>query len=387
MTRLNPTLEWRTLFEGVLGIPFSDGNQVDVLRNGVEIFPAMLDAIAAAEQRIDFLTYVYWKGDIARRFAEALAAKARQGIKVNVLLDSFGAQYMPDELTDVMSEAGAAIRWFRPLSNLKPWRNDNRTHRKILVVDGKVGFTGGVGIAEEWEGDARSPAEWRDTHFRIRGPAVYGLQGGFLANWTETNRPLPEAFDDIPELSPAGDTPVQVVRANSTIGWSDIATLDQLLITRARRRLRIASAYFVPDELTLRYLYSAARRGVEVTVMMPGPHMDSRLSQLASEDVFDTLLEAGVNLQSYQRTMLHTKVITVDHEITYIGSANFNQRSMRKDEEIALIVLDEAITATLDGHYDDDLKHCETLRAGRWRQRPVWQRLLETLSKPLRPQV
>jgi len=377
----------RRIFEGVMGIPFTDGNRIDVLRNGDEIFPAMLAAVEQAEQRIDFLTYIYWSGDIARRFAQALADRARAGVRVNVLLDSVGAMSMARELIDLMIDAGADVRWFRPLSTWKFWRNDNRTHRKVLVVDGQVGFTGGVGIAAEWQGDARNANEWRDTHFRIQGPAVWGLQGAFFANWTETGRPLPEAFDRIHALERAGPTAIQVVRATSTLGWSDVATLLQLIITTARQRLRIASAYFVPDPVTLRYLCEAARRGVEVSVMLPGQHMDSRLSQLASEDIFRELLDSGVAIHRYQRSMLHTKTITLDGCLTCIGSANFNQRSMCRDEEIALIVLDEQCTAVLDEYYDDDLELCTALQLGRWRKRTGLRRLLEKLIQPLRPQL
>lgn len=378
---------WRSTLEGVLGIPFSAGNRIDVLRNGDEIFPAMLKAVAEAQERIDFLTFVYWKGSIAQRFAHALADKARAGVRVNVLLDSIGASKMADELLTLMQNAGVDVQWFRPLKTWKIWQSDNRTHRKILVIDGKLGFTGGVGIAKEWEGDARNAREWRDSHFRIQGPAVHGLQGAFYGNWAETGRPVHETGDAIPCLEPQGDAWVQIIHTTASIGWSDIATLQRLLVIQARHHVRIATAYFVPDEDTLHVLCDAAKRGVRVEIMMPGPYTDERVSQLAGEDTFKPLLEAGVQLFSYQKTMLHAKVITVDNLLACIGSANFNQRSMRKDDEIALVILDKAITAILDGHYSEDLQACEHLDSKKWNNRGLLQRFGESTLRLFKSQM
>jgi cardiolipin synthase len=383
----NDQQRWRSTLEGVLGIPFSAGNRIDVLRNGEQIFPAMLKAIAEAKERIDFLTFVYWKGSIAQRFAHALADKARTGVQVNVLLDSIGANKMADELLTLMRDAGVDVQWFRPLVTWKIWQSDNRTHRKILVIDGKLGFTGGVGIAEEWEGNARNPGEWRDTHFRIQGPAVYGLQGAFFGNWAETGRPVHIPGDAIPSLQPQGDACVQIIHTTASIGWSDIATLQRLLVIQARHHVRIATAYFVPDEDTIDVLCKAAKRGVKVQIMMPGPYTDERMSQLAGEKTFRPLLEAGVQLWSYQKTMLHTKIISVDNLLACIGSANFNQRSMRKDDEIALVILNKDITAILDQHYSEDLRACEGIDLNTWRKRNPFQRLGETTMRLFKSQM
>lgn len=374
------------VLDGVLGIPFTDGNRVEVLRNGVEIFPPMLEAIEAAEYRIELLTFVYWQGDIARKFAEALARKASEGVTVRVLLDAFGASEMRQDLLDRMKAAGVDVRWFRPKARWKIWEVDNRTHRKVLVVDGRVGFTGGVGIAEEWEGDANNPDEWRDTHFRFTGPAVNGLQGAFYSNWAETGERIFDPVEHMPVAERAGDVRVQIVRATASTGWSDIASLQQLLISMASQRLRIASAYFVPDEDTIDNLCAAVARGVVVEIMMPGAHTDQRVSQLAGEAGFEALLEGGVTLWKYEQTMLHTKVITLDGGVACIGSANFNQRSMRKDDEIAVTVLDRNLVATLDRHFDEDLAHCQRVRAEDWHRRSWWQRALEVVASPFRSQ-
>ncbi|MEE4376458.1 MAG: phospholipase D-like domain-containing protein [Candidatus Competibacteraceae bacterium] len=378
---------WRGPLEGILGIPFSAGNRVDVLHNGDEIFPAMLEAITQARERIDFLTFVYWSGAIAQRFAQTLADKAADGVVVNVLLDSFGAKKMSEEQVDLMRSAGVNVQWFRPLAKWRLWQTDNRTHRKVLIVDGKLGFTGGVGIAAEWEGDARNPTEWRDTHFRIQGPAVYALQGAFLGNWAETGQPVHKAGDTTRMLEPQGDVWIQLIRTTASIGWSDIATLLRVLIVEARHHIRITTAYFVPDEDTLLVLCAAAARGVTVEVMMPGPHSDARISQLAGEDEFRQLLDAGVRLWSYQRTMLHTKVITVDGLLACVGSANFNQRSMRKDDEISVVMLSREITALLDRHFMEDQTACEPIRPEDWQKRGWIQRALESVSKLIKSQV
>lgn len=375
----------RTL-EGVLGFRFTCGNQVDVLRNGDEIFPAMLEAIAGARHRIELLTFVYWTGDIAERFASALAERAQAGVVVRVILDAVGASDMPASLLERMRRAGVTIQWFRPLTRWRIWEMDNRTHRKVLIIDGLVGFTGGVGIAREWEGDARNQHEWRDTHFRITGPAVEGLQGAFYGNWAETGQPIYDPAMTLPEPPKLGDAGIQVIRTTASTGWSDIASLIVLLIHLAKRRLRISSAYFVPDEHTIASLCRAVELGVNVDIMMPGPFADHRVSQLAGEDGFQPLLEGGVRLWKYQRSMLHTKVMTIDGTVACIGSANFNQRSMRKDDEVALVLLDANVVAELDRHFEEDLRLCEQVSLDQWRRRGLRQRLMEVVAAPFKPQ-
>lgn len=376
----------RRNLEGVLGIPFFTDNAVEVLRNGREIFPAMLAAVEQATERIEFLTFVYWRGEIAERFARALAERAEAGVSVRVLLDAVGGRPIDDELVEQMRAAGVELQWFRPLKRWKVWEIDNRTHRKILIVDGRVGFTGGVGIAAEWEGDARNANEWRDNHFRIRGPAVQGLQGAFYGNWTEAGQRLVEPMNCVPEPEAAGSMPVQIIRATAASGWSDIATLLELLICAARERLVVATAYFVPDEETIGNLRKAVERGVEVDIIMPGQYSDERVSQLAGEAEFRPLLEAGVRLWYYQHSMYHAKFIVVDGEVACIGSANFNQRSLRKDEEVAAVVLDQALAGTLMAQFSDDLEHCRRIDADAWRQRGLWQRSLESLARWFKPQ-
>src|SRR4051794_32893380 len=254
---------FRRALEALLGIPATQGNQVDVLRNGDRIFPAMFEAIEAATSTIDFLTFVYWEGSIGEELAELLAAKAKAGVRVRVILDALGALSMNRGLVERMSVAGAQVEWFRPVNKLKFWEANRRSHRKVLICDEDVAFTGGIGIADEWRGDARLPGEWRDTHFRVRGPAVDGLRAAFVQNWAETGRPLfDDGVDRFPVQPKAGSSCVQVVRGAAQTGWSDVATLLRSLLALARERVRITTAYFVPDDATCRLLAETARRGV-----------------------------------------------------------------------------------------------------------------------------
>lgn len=364
----------------LMGIPFSAGNRVDVLRNGVEIFPAMLSAIHAATESIEFLTFVYWSGEIAERFAHALSERAAAGVATRVLLDAVGAAPMRRSLIRHMREAGVELKWFRPL-NWRLWRNAHRTHRKILVCDREVGFTGGVGIAEEWEGDAEDERHWRDTHVRVRGPAVAGLRAGFISNWIEDGASWDATREQSVDVTPRGDAAVQVVRSTSSHGWSEIATLHRSAIMLARRTLDIASAYFVPDAETVRLLVDAVSRGVQVRVITVGDNSDERLSRLAGDDRIEGLLRGGVRLFRFAPTMMHAKIILVDRAVAIVGSANLNQRSMRKDDELCMSVLDPEVLDTLTTQYGEDLDRCVELTLANWRRRPWWRRFAETLSR------
>jgi cardiolipin synthase len=374
------------LLEQATGQPFIGGNHVRVLQNGSEIFPPMLDAIRRAEHRIDFATYVYWTGDIARAFATALSARARSGVRVRVLLDSFGAKRMRSQLLEQMTRAGVQIRWFRPLSKLRPWRNDKRTHRKLLICDDTVGFTGGVGIADEWKGNARNPSEWRDTHVAIRGPAINGLRAAFVDNWNEAGE---WEFDErvARPAARAGNIPVQVVRASTTIGWTDTANLLRGLISISKRQLRLVTAYFNPDKTLVEQLLAANRRGVDIRILVPGPHCDSRLSQLAGFESMQRLMAAGIRVWMYQRTMLHAKVITVDSNVAMIGSANLNFRSMNKDEECCVVMLSGDIAQELDDRFDDDCRDAEEQLADDWKSRSRFLRLQERCARLIKEQV
>jgi cardiolipin synthase len=254
-----------------------------------------------------------------------------------------------------------------------------------MIVDEAVGFTGGVGIADEWLGNADNERHWRDTHFRITGPAVDGLRAAFLDNWSETDPELfDESVDRFPDQPKPGHSVVQCVRGASETGNSDIYTLFRTLLQLAENRVRIATAYFVPDEEIVRCLSAAAERGVAVELLLPGPHADKRFVQMASADTFTPLFEAGVDIFLFQPSMLHAKIMTVDGIVANVGSANVNGRSTERDEEINVVAIDPFLTAFLDRHFDEDLARSERVRPGRWEERSVWQRVVETATRPFR---
>ncbi|MFJ4753510.1 phosphatidylserine/phosphatidylglycerophosphate/cardiolipin synthase family protein [Streptomyces sp. NPDC088763] len=374
----------RRRLERLIGVAATEGNTLVPLRNGDEIFPAMLGAIRAAEHTIDMMTFVYWKGQIARDFAVALADRARAGVRVRLLLDGFGAKEIEGRLLELMSSAGVQIAWFRKPVWLSPFKQNHRCHRKALVVDEHTAFTGGVGIAEEWCGDARSPSEWRDTHVQVRGPAVDGIAAAFAQNWAECHEELFDERDRFTEHPQEGSSVVQVVRGSASIGWQDMQTLIRVMLTSAEERFRLATAYFAPDDYFVDLLCRTAERGVSVEILLPGPHTDQRACQLAGQQHYTRLLEAGVHIRQYQPTMMHAKIITVDSVAALIGSTNFNRRSMDHDEEVMLAVLDEDFTATLDQDFEADLEKSVEIDLRRWRRRAAVQRAKEAAVTPIR---
>ncbi|MFF7356716.1 MULTISPECIES: phospholipase D-like domain-containing protein [Streptomyces] len=373
----------RRRLERLIGVAATEGNDLVPLRNGDEIFPAMLRAIHSSRYTIDMMTFVYWRGQIARDFAFALADRARAGVRVRLLLDGFGAKEIEQQLLDLMCTAGVQVAWFRKPVWLSPFKQNHRCHRKALVVDEHTAFTGGVGIAEEWCGDARNPAEWRDTHVQVRGPAVDGIAAAFAQNWAECHDELYDDRDRFIEHPQAGSSVVQVVRGSASIGWQDMQTLIRVMLTSAEERFRLATAYFAPDTYFIDLLCQTARRGVRVEILLPGPHTDQRACQLAGQHHYTRLLEAGVHVRQYQPTMMHAKIITVDSVAALIGSTNFNRRSMDHDEEVMLAVLDETFTAELDRDYDADLLRSVDIDLTRWRRRKLLQRVEEAAVTPI----
>ena len=380
MTTVEDVTRYRVAFECLLGVPATEGNQVDVLRNGDEAFPAMLDAIRSASSTVDLTTFGHWEGTVGREFTDALVDRARAGVRVRVLLDAYGTRHLDRALIGRLSDAGAMVEWFRPLSNWRITQSTHRGHRKLLVCDNRLAFTGGIGIGDRWRGDAAEPTQWRDTGVRVQGPAVNGLRGAFLNNWAETRRPLyDEGVDPFPEQPQPGSSAVQVVRGEAETGWGDLSTLVRAVVGLARRRLRISASYFVPDANARALLCAAAERGVSVELIRPGPYMSSQLSKLVSDAQCRHLLEGGVHIWSYQPTVLQAKVMTVDGVMASVGTATFNSRSLTLDDEVNVVMFDPDVVRTLDAHLDDDLARSEPVELEEWRRRSFGRRSAEAV--------
>jgi cardiolipin synthase A/B len=371
--------------EALTGAPVSYGNDVELLVNGDNIFPAFLETIKGAEHTINLLTYVYWTGDIAHEVANALCSKASAGVTCNVLLDALGALKMDAGLISKMEEAGVNVHRFRPVKPYAIRRVANRTHRKILVADGNIGMTGGVGIAEEWTGNAQDPDHWRDTHVRVRGPVVRGLQGAFAENWLEATGEVLAGDTYLPELGPVdGGGAMQVMRSSAGVGDTDAEALYYLAVASARRSLDLTSAYFAPRPAFTEALVAAAQRGAEVRVLVPGPYIDKRVVRSAGRSSYGRLLEGGVRVFEYQPTMLHAKALVIDGVWSSVGSVNFDNRSFQLNDETTLTVWSREFARELLDVFESDIEQSEEIELEAWSKRPLAQRAREESSRLLR---
>ncbi|NNE21287.1 MAG: cardiolipin synthase [Rhizobiales bacterium] len=375
--------DFQQVLQHFLGPPMSEGNRIEVLENGIEIFPAMLKAIRGARKTINFETYIYWSGNIAEQFAEALAERARSGIEVRVLLDWVGSAKMDTTLIKAMEDAGISVARYQPPRWNRLDRFNSRTHRKLMIVDGRVGFTGGVGIGDVWTGDAQDPQHWRDLHFLVEGPVVAQLQAGFLDNWLETKQEVLIGDDYFPRSEPVGATLAQNFISSPDEGSQSVQLLYLLAIAGARDRIRISTPYFVPDEITLKTMVDAAGRGVSIKVIIPGPHIDSELTRWSSRARWGELLEAGIEIHRYQPTMYHSKMMLVDGLLASVGSTNFDNRSFKLNDESNLNILDKNFVADLEAVFDKDLSRSERVTLEAWRARPMTERFWEQLHELL----
>ncbi len=370
----------------LLGPALLEGNRVETLLNGDEIFPAMLAAIRGARKTITFETYIYWSGDVGRQFADALAERARNGVKVHILIDWLGSQKMDEALLDEMRQAGAQIAKYHALRWYDLDRLNNRTHRKLLVVDGRVGFTGGVGIADEWNGHAQDPDHWRDTHYHMEGPAVAQMQGAFVDNWTKVSGRVLQGVDYFPPLANAGKQVAQVFRSSPEGGAESMELMYLLAIASATRSIDLAMAYFVPDELSVATLEAAMHRGVRVRIIMPGAHTDAALVRRASRALWGRVLAAGAEIYEFQPTMYHCKVFVVDGLWTSVGSTNFDTRSFRLNDEANLNVYDATFAERQRVDFERDLERARRITFEQWAARPWHEKTWERIASLLRLQ-
>jgi cardiolipin synthase len=371
----------------MLGPAIVDGNSVRNLENGARIFPEMLSAIRGAQHSITFESYIYWSGDIGKRFAEALEERARAGVPVKVLVDWAGSQQLDDELVEEMKAAGIEVRFYHPLRWYNLARMNNRTHRKLLVVDGRVGFTGGVGIADPWDGDAGDAAHWRDSHYRLEGPAVAQMQAAFMDNWIKTTGKVLQGPEYFPRLEPAGTALAQVFTSSPSGGGDSMQLMYLLSVTAAQERIDLSAAYFVPDELTRRALRQALARGVKIRIIVPGANTDVEVARRASRASWGELLQAGAEIYEYQPAMFHCKMMLVDSRLASVGSTNFDNRSFRLNDEANLNVYDPAFVQEQEAVFEADLKKSRRIGYEQWKQRPKLEQVMEQVSSFLSSQL
>lgn len=379
--------EFKRALSSLLGPQMVEGNSVQTLLNGDQIFPSMLAAIRSAKSTITFETYIYWSGSVGREFVAALDERARAGVRVHVLLDWVGSLKMDQSLLDEMRNAGIEVERFHKPS----WNNwnklNNRTHRKLLVVDGRIGFTGGVGIADQWRGQARNPEEWRDSHFRVEGPVVAQMQSVFLDNWMRAKGVVLHGDAYFPALKPVGQLSAQMFSSSPSGGSETMQLMYQLAITASKRSIDLANSYFVPDELTTQTLVEAARRGVKVRVILPSGHIDSEVVRKASRASWGPMLEAGIEIAEFQPTMFHVKSLVVDGVFSSVGSTNFDNRSFRLNDEANLNVLNAEFGATQQRVFDQDWAQSRRITLAQWQDRPWREKGLEQLATLLSSQL
>ncbi len=368
----------------VLGSHAIPGNRIELFENGEEIYPAMLAAIEAAEKTVTFETYEYWGEEVGGDFAEALAAAAERGVRVHAIFDFIGSTQAGREKFERMEEAGVeVIRWREP-SWYQMARFNHRTHRKLLIVDGNVGFTGGANIADAWKGSPETGG-YRDNHYRIDGPAVAHLQGSFLENWLNATSRLLYTEDYFPELAPVGDLEIKVVNSSPREGTHRIRAMMLLAFAAAGDHIRIATPYFYPDNMVLDALLDARERGVEVTLMLAGEELDKGWVHQASMNRWGKLLEAGVKIHEYEPSMYHAKLYIVDDLWVSVGSANLDNRSFRINDETNIVVMDRDFATMMVDQFERDLEDSVAYDLDTWKDRPRLRRLKGWLTMTFGP--
>ncbi|MHB8386289.1 MAG: phospholipase D-like domain-containing protein [Metallibacterium sp.] len=371
----------------LLGPAIVAGNRITTLQNGDEIFPAMLEAIRRAQRTITFETYIYWSGTIGEQFADALIERARAGIKTHVMLDWLGSKKMESQLLGKMMDSEIEVERYHALRWYSLGKMNNRTHRKVLIVDGTTGFTGGVGIADQWTGHAQDPKHWRDMHFRVEGPVVAQMQAAFLDNWIKTTGSVLHGDAYFPALTARGEQEMHLFTSSPAGGSASMRLMYLTAITAAEQTIDIESAYFVPDMLMSEELIRARARGVRIRILLPGPHIDSEAVRIASKRAWGPLLDCGVEVHEYEPTMLHCKMLIFDQHLVSVGSTNFDMRSFELNDEASLNVYDSKFARQMTAVFEQDLKLSTPYTIQRWRNRSWKQRVAEVVVVPITSQL
>lgn len=371
----------------LLGPPFLPGNEVKVLTNGDEIFAAMLKGIKSAKSNINFETFIYWNDSIGKEFASALSERAKAGVKVHVLLDWLGSVKMDQKELDMMAAAGVQIqRYHKPHWSHLPHLN-NRTHRKLLIIDGKLGFTGGVGIADQWRGNARNPDEWRDSHFQVSGPVVAQIQAVFMDNWIKAQGKVLHDEQYFPALKSTGKMEAQMFSSSPSGGSDSMQLMYLMAISAAKHSIDLSIAYFVPDELALEALIAASKRGVKIRIITPGKYIDTETVRKASRENWGALLKANIQIAEYQPTMYHCKILIVDNLLVSVGSTNFDNRSFRLNDEANLNVINAEFADEQAKIFNKDWANSKLITYAAWKNRPLIDKILEKFAILLKPQL
>jgi cardiolipin synthase A/B len=352
-----------------LGTEMVPGNRAALLKDGPEIFPRMLEVIAAARESINLEVYIFTEDETGTRFARALAERARAGVEVRILVDGFGSSL--GDLSTELEKAGVRVRVFKPLRIYSIDTLGNRTHRRILTIDGRIGFCGGVGLDDRWK-------EWRETMIEVEGPVVPQLQQVFAQDWVHTTGEVLNGDRQYPRIAPAGDMEAQVIAASRADSISMSKLVLYMAIQASRKRIWIENAYFVPDRQIRQALVAAAKRGVDVKIIVPGAKTDSPNVRAASRYHYGELLEAGIAVYEYRPTMMHNKVMVVDSIWSTVGSINFVNRSMKKNAEVNVAVYDRRVAAEIEAMVDADLTRCDVLTLREWKRRGLLPRIGET---------
>jgi cardiolipin synthase len=380
-------LQFKREMAVLLGPAIVGGNHIEVLQNGDQIFPAMLAAIRAARRTITFETYIYWSGTIGAQFAQALIERAQAGVLVHLMLDWVGCDKISGELVGSMQRAGVEVERYHPVRWYTLGRLNNRTHRKVLIVDGIVSFTGGVGIADQWLGHAQDGAHWRDMHFKVSGPVSSQMQAAFLDNWIKTTGHVLHGDAYFPAVAAAGDLDMQMFISSPEGGSDSMRLMYLTAITAAERSIDIEAAYFVPDRLMIRELIVARQRGVRIRLIVPGVHIDAQTVGIASKHEWGPLLENGVSIFIYQPTMLHCKMLIFDEYMVSVGSTNFDMRSFELNDEASLNVYDAQFAREMIQVFEMDLQRSTPYTRETWQARPLRERLEELVLTPIRSQL
>jgi len=380
--------EYERELEALCSGTIRPGNQIQVLTNGENFYAAELDALKQAKRSINIEAYIFHRGDVAHRMVDVLAERARAGVRVHILVDALGSTSTPKKYFKDLIAAGGKVEWYHPLRWNTWFRSNNRTHRELMAIDGRVGFIGGAGIDDQWLITKPKQQRWRDTVLRVEGNAVLGLESTFIDNWLESSGEILGGEENFAnDAGQDGKSPAMIVMSSPSSGGSTRARiLFQTLVASAKREIEITTPYFLPDTGLRDALVAALRRGVQVKILVPGKHNDHLLTRFSSRGLYGDLLKAGAHVYEYRPTMIHAKILIVDGLWSVAGSANFDNRSFGINDEVNIAVLDPQIAAKLQADFNNDLKQSQEITLEAWKHRPIYQRTIEWVGSLLERQ-